>query len=171
MLTQVICQKDEAPYIVMHSAQGSKNAVDAALNGIEIQAANGYLLDHFLNTSSNRSTDDYARSVEDPKVLPSEGIEAVGEVPVPQRVGGSLSPLSIFDEMGDEHPKTPFGCGAERLNRINLAYRHVAEPEIGRDRVSPEFKPHSVKGHADYPTLEQLRGEEPMTAIGTAEKN
>lgn len=95
----------------------------------------------------------------------------MGEVPVPQRAGGSLSPLSIFDEMGDEHPKTPFGCGAERLNRINLAYRHVAESEIGRDRVSPEFKPRSVKGHADYPTLEQLRGEEPMTAIGTAEKN
>jgi N-ethylmaleimide reductase len=52
-----------------------------------------------------------------------------------------LSPLGSFNDMGDDDPEALFRHVAEQLNRFNLAYLHIVEPEMARDPASPSFDP------------------------------
>ena len=92
-------------------------------------AANGYLLDQFVNSSSNTRTDNYGGSVENRARLLVEVIEAVREVWGADRMGVRLSPLGTFNDMGDDDPEATFGYIAERLNAYDLAYLHVVNPD------------------------------------------
>ncbi|HYE36700.1 alkene reductase [Methylocaldum sp.] len=132
---------DEMPYIVKQYTQGASNALKAGFDGVEIHAANGYLLDQFLNTSSNRRTDEYGGPVENRVRLLMEVVDAVCKTWGAQRVGIRLSPLGTFNDMGDDHPEELFGYIAEQLNRFNLAYLHIVEPEIARDIATKAYDP------------------------------
>lgn len=136
---------EEMPYIVKQYAHGASNALKAGVDGVEIHAANGYLLDQFLNTSSNRRNDEYGGSVENRARLLMEVVDAVCRIWGSQRVGVRLSPLGTFNDMGDDDPEALFGYVAERLNSFELAYLHIVEPEIARDPASPTF---NVRGPA-----------------------
>jgi N-ethylmaleimide reductase len=94
---------------------------------VEIHSANGYLLDQFLNSSSNRRNDAYGGGVENRARLLMEVVEAVGEVWGSNRVGVRLSPLGTFNDMGDDQPEELFGQVAERLCGFNLAYLHLVD--------------------------------------------
>ena len=134
-------QLEEMPYVVQQFERGARNALAAGFDGVEVHAANGYLLDQFLNSTSNRRTDDYGGSVENRARLLMEVIEAVGEVWGSDRVGVRLSPLGTFNDMGDEDPEATFGHVVERLNGYGLAYLHVVrrfkESEDGT-QMNPE---------------------------------
>lgn len=134
-------QLEEMPYVVQQFKRGARNALAAGFDGVEIHAANGYLLDQFLNSMSNRRTDDYGGSVEKRARLLLEVIEAVGEVWGSDRVGVRLSPLGTFNDMGDEDPEATFGHVAEQLNGYGLTYLHVVrgfkESEDGT-KMAPE---------------------------------
>lgn len=106
---------EEMPYIVKQYAHGASNALHAGLDGVEIHAANGYLLDQFLNTSSNHRTDEYGGPVENRARLLMEVVAAVCRVWGPRRVGVRLSPLGSFNDMGDDDPEALFGQVAEQL--------------------------------------------------------
>ncbi len=117
-------QIEEMPYIVRQYARGSRNALEAGFDGVEVHAANGYLLDQFINSRSNHRADGYGDAIENRARLLMEVVEAVSDVWGQDRVGVRLSPLGTFNEIGDDDPETTFGYVAEKLNGGALA-RHA----------------------------------------------
>ncbi|AAU93057.1 NADH-dependent flavin oxidoreductase, Oye family [Methylococcus capsulatus str. Bath] len=127
-VTPRVLELDEIPGIVGQYRDGARNAMAAGMDGVEVHAANGYLLDQFLNSSSNHRRDAYGGSPENRARLLMEVLEAVCGVWGADRVGVRLSPLGTFNDMGDADPEATFGYVAERLNDFGLAYLHVVEP-------------------------------------------
>jgi N-ethylmaleimide reductase len=123
-------QIEEMPYIVRQYARGSENALKAGFDGVEIHAANGYLLDQFINSSTNRRTDRYGGAIENRARLLMEVVDAVSKVWGSDRVGVRLSPLGTFNDMGDDNPEATFGYIAEQLNAYQLAYLHIVNPAL-----------------------------------------
>ena len=123
-------QIEEMPYIVQQYARGGKNALNAGFDGVEIHAANGYLLDQFINSRTNRRTDRYGGTIENRARLLMEVVEAVSNVWGADRVGVRLSPLGTFNDMGDDNPEVTFGYIAEQLNSYPLAYLHIVNPAL-----------------------------------------
>lgn len=121
-------QTEEMPYIVQQYMRGARNALEAGFDGVEVHAANGYLLDQFICSRTNRRTDLYGGAIENRARLLTEVIEAVCEVWGPDRVGVRLSPLGVFNDIGDDDPETTFGYLAEKLNDYALAYLHIVNP-------------------------------------------
>ncbi|MDO8369631.1 MAG: alkene reductase [Candidatus Nitrotoga sp.] len=113
--------------IVEQYRQAALNAEEAWLDGIEIDAANGYLLDQFLRDSTNQRTDEYGGSIENRSRLLFEVIQAVCTVYPSQKVGVRLSPVNPLNDIFDSTPQETFEYVAEQLNRFNLAYIHVVE--------------------------------------------
>jgi N-ethylmaleimide reductase len=123
-------QIEEMPYLVRQYARGSRNALEAGFDGVEVHAANGYLFDQFINSSTNRRTDAYGGPIENRMRLLIDVVEAVSDVWGQDRVGVRLSPLGTFNDMGDDDPETTFGRVAEKLNGGSLAYLHIINPAI-----------------------------------------
>jgi N-ethylmaleimide reductase len=118
----------EIPGIIAEFRQAAINAKSAGFDGIEIHGANGYLLDQFLEDSTNQRTDQYGGSVENRARLLFEVVSAVTEVWDSNRVGVRLSPGGTFNDMCDSHPQQTFGYVVKRLATLNLAYLHLVEP-------------------------------------------
>ena len=118
----------EIPYVINQYVRAAKHAVDAGFDGIEIHAANGYLLDQFLETGTNRRIDDYGGPIENRARMLFEVVEGVTKVWSANRVGVRLSPLGTFNSMSDIAPEETFGFTAERLNVYGLAYLHLVNP-------------------------------------------
>lgn len=128
--------------IVGDYAQAARHAIEAGMDGVEIHAANGYLIDQFINSESNHRTDRYGGSIENRARLLTEVVDAVTEAVGSTRVGVRLTPMGRFMGMGDEAPEQTFGHIAAEMDRRNLAYLHVVEPatlgtETGED--NPRF--------------------------------
>lgn len=121
-------QTEEMHYIVQQYVRGARNALEAGFDGVEVHAANGYLLDQFICSRTNRRTDQYGGPVENRARLLTEVIEAVCEAWGPDRVGVRLSPLGTFNDIGDDDPETTFGYLAEKLNDYGLAHLHIVNP-------------------------------------------
>ena len=79
-MTPRALQIEEMPYIVGQFARGAENALAAGFDGVEIHGANGYLLDQFINSSTNRRTDAYGGTVDNRARLLFEVVEAVSKV-------------------------------------------------------------------------------------------
>ncbi len=123
-------QIEEIPYLVWQFVSGARNALAAGFDGVEIHAANGYLLDQFIESGTNKRTDGYGGSVENRARLLLEVVEAVSQVWEPDRVGVRLSPLGSFNDMSDDDPEATFGTIAATLNDYRLAYLHIVNPAI-----------------------------------------
>lgn len=121
-------ETNEIPAIVKEFRRGAMNAKKAGFDGVEIHAANGYLIDQFLCSKTNRRTDDYGGPVENRTRFLREIIEAVTEVWDPNRVGVRLSPLSDFNDMADDNPAATFGHASQIINEHRLIYLHLVEP-------------------------------------------
>lgn len=119
---------EELPGIVEQFRQGAANALEAGFDGVEIHAANGYLLDQFLEDGTNRRTDEYGGPIENRARLIMEVTAAVASVWGAERVGIRLSPGGTFNSMSDTDPAATFGYLTQALNSFGLAYLHVAEP-------------------------------------------
>jgi N-ethylmaleimide reductase len=107
--------------------QAALNAEEAWLDGIEIDAANGYLLDQFLRDSTNQRTDEYGGPIENRCRLLFEVIQAVCSVYPSKKVGVRLSPVNPINDIFDSTPQETFEYVVEQLNRFDLAYIHVVE--------------------------------------------
>lgn len=132
-------QTEEMPYIVGQYKRGAKNALDAGFDGVEVHAANGYLPDQFLESSTNRRTDEYGGSIENRVRLLREVVEAVSKIWEPDRVGVRLSPLGALNDISDDDPETTFGYAAEKLSDYGLAYLHIVNPALAdvEKRIEP----------------------------------
>lgn len=118
---------EEIPGLVEQFKNGATNAKKAGFDGIEIHAANGYILDQFLRGGVNERTDDYGGSLENRVRLLKEIVEAAIEVWGPGRVGVRLSPFSGFNSMSDNDPVTTFSYVGGMLDKLPVAYIHVIE--------------------------------------------
>lgn len=123
---------DELPGIVEAYAQATRNALQAGFDGVEIHAANGYLLDQFLRDGSNHRTDAYGGSIGNRLRLLSEVVDAVTGVAGKDRVGVRISPENSFNDMRDSNPQALFTAVAENLAG-QVIYLHVVE---GEDRIT-----------------------------------
>jgi N-ethylmaleimide reductase len=134
-------QIEEMPYLVQQYVRGARNALEAGFDGVEVHAANGYLLDQFLCSRTNRRDDAYGGSVENRARLLREVLDAVCEVWDPDRVGVRLSPLGRFNDIGDDEPEATFGYIASRLNDYGLAYLHLVNPDVASLEKGVELEP------------------------------
>ena len=121
----------EIPGLIEQFRSAAKNALEAGFDGVEIHAANGYLIDQFIRDGSNRRTDNYGGTAENRCRLLVEVTQAVADVWGAERVGVRLSPLNPFNDMHDSDPQHTFDTAATLLSPFGLAYLHVMESEIG----------------------------------------
>ena len=129
----------ELPGIVEAYRQGAANAKAAGFDGVEIHGANGYLLDQFLEDSTNHRTDAYGGSVENRARLLLEVTDAVVSVWGPGRVGMHLSPRGDLQSMGDSNPLALFGYVARELGLRGIAFL-CAREALGPGRIGPQLK-------------------------------
>lgn len=117
----------------------AQNAKTAGFDGIEIHAANGYLLDQFLQDGTNQRADQYGGSIENRMRLLDEVIETVSKVFPSDQIGVRLSPYGTFNDIEDSDPIALFTAVINKLNGYKLAYVHMIEPRStssgGNDQV------------------------------------
>jgi N-ethylmaleimide reductase len=129
----------ELPGIVADYVHATKCALAAGFDGVEIHAANGYLLDQFLRDGTNKRTDNYGGSFENRARFLMEVTEAVVAVAGADKVGVRLSPVNPFNDMKDSDPQALFNYVTESLSQFNLAYLHVVEGGIHGGGESEPF--------------------------------
>lgn len=130
----------EIPAIVEQYAHAAQCALRAGFDGVEIHAANGYLLDQFLRSGTNLRNDQYGGSIQNRIRIIINVIEAILKIWPSNRVGIRLSPVSTFNGMHDETPFKTFSCLIDAINPYKLAYIHCIEG-TARDKrpTSDEF--------------------------------
>jgi N-ethylmaleimide reductase len=129
----------EIPGLIESYRQAAANARTAGFDGVEIHAANGYLLDQFLRDSTNQREDAYGGSIDNRSRLLVEVSQAVADEFGAGRTGVRLSPLTSFGDIADSQPQALFNRVVERLASLNLAYLHIIEGETGGDRQPQPF--------------------------------
>lgn len=140
---------DEIPRIIADYAKAAENAKLAGFDGVEIHAANGYLIDQFLKDGTNRRTDAYGGSIENRARFALEVTDAILNVWDRSRVGVRLSPVSPANDAVDSEPARIFTYLAEALGARKIAYLHVIEGATGGPRDIAPF---------DFPALRRAFG-------------
>ena len=130
---------EEIADIVEAYRNGAENAKAAGFDGVEIHGANGYLLDQFLQSSTNQRSDQYGGSLENRARLMLEVTDAVVSVWGADRVGMHLAPRCDSHDMGDANPRETFGYIARELGKRGLAFICTREKE-GDDSLTPFIK-------------------------------
>lgn len=136
----------ELPGVVEDYRRAAERAKDAGFDGVEIHAANGYLLDTFLQSKTNHRTDPYGGSVENRYRLLDEVLHAVTRVWPADRVAVRLAPNGAFNDMGSADYRAQFTYVAEQLEGFGLAYLHVMDGlafgfhELGDPMTLAEFR-------------------------------
>ena len=128
----------EIPGIVEDYRKAAENALEAGFDGIEVHAANGYLIDQFLRDGSNKRDDQYGGSLENRSRFLKEVMDAVVSVWGGDRVGIRLSPFSSANDIADSNPQATFSHVISLLNTYGLAYLHLVEGQTGGPRDIPE---------------------------------
>jgi 2,4-dienoyl-CoA reductase-like NADH-dependent reductase (Old Yellow Enzyme family) len=130
---------DEIPGIVAAFRKGAENAKAAGFDGVEAHGANGYLLDQFLESASNRRTDAYGGSVENRARLLLEVTDALCDVWGAGRVGMHLSPRGESHGMGDSDKLATFTYAARELGKRKIAFIFTREHQ-GADSIARRLK-------------------------------
>ncbi|VVE63562.1 NADH:flavin oxidoreductase [Pandoraea anapnoica] len=141
-------ETSEIPGIIEQYRHAAECAKRAGFDGVEIHAANGYLLDQFMRDKTNHRTDQYGGSIENRVRIVLEVTQAVVDVWGADRVGIRLSPISPANDCGDSNPEPVFTYAVEQLNRFGLVYLHVVEGATGG--------PREVEGGFDLQKLRRL---------------
>lgn len=124
----------ELPGIVEAYRIAAKNAVAAGFDGVEIHAANGYLLDQFMKTGANARTDAYGGSIENRARLMLEVMAAVCSEIGANRTAIRLSPVTPANGIDEAQPQPLFDYVAGQLGAMGLAYIHIIEGSTGATR-------------------------------------
>ncbi|MDH1262162.1 alkene reductase [Pseudomonas sp. GD03944] len=130
---------EEIADIVEAYRLGAENAKAAGFDGVEVHGANGYLLDQFLQDSTNQRTDAYGGSLENRARLLLEVTDAVIGVWGAGRVGVHLAPRADSHDMGDSNRRETFTYVARELGKRGVAFLCAREAEAD-DSLSPSLK-------------------------------
>lgn len=120
-------ETSELPGVVADYVAAARRAKDAGFDGVEIHAANGYLLNQFLESKTNQRTDEYGGSVENRFRLLREVVEGIAQVFPANRIAVRLSPNGVFNDMGSPDYRETYLYAARELNAYGLAYLHVMD--------------------------------------------
>jgi N-ethylmaleimide reductase len=120
-------ETEEIAAIVEEYKNAAQRAKQAGFDGVEIHSANGYLLDEFLQSKTNRRTDRYGGSLENRLRFLREVIEAVLQVYPASKIGVRFSPNGSFNDMGSPDYRETFLYAASKLNAYKLGYLHVMD--------------------------------------------
>ncbi|SFU93710.1 2,4-dienoyl-CoA reductase [Methylobacterium sp. 174MFSha1.1] len=121
-------REDEIPRILEDYAKAARNAIEAGFDGVQIHAANGYLIDQFLRSNSNLREDRYGGSVENRIRLLAEVARTVADTVGADRTGVRLSPNEPIQGVDDADPATLFPAAAASLSEIGVAFLELREP-------------------------------------------
>lgn len=132
-------ETSEIPALIEYYRKAAMNAQMADFDGVEIHGANGYLLDQFLQDSSNTRTDDYGGSIQNRARLMLEVTDAAASVFGPELVGVHLSPRCDAHDMGDSDPLATFSYVARELREKGIAFICAREHQ-GPDSLGPQLK-------------------------------
>jgi N-ethylmaleimide reductase len=124
----------EIPGIIEDYRKAARAAMEAGFDGVEIHAANGYLIDQFLRIGSNHRSDAYGGSIEKRTRLLVEVVEAVTQEIGAGRTGIRISPVTPANDASDPSPVPLFTYVVEQLAKFDLAYVHIIEGATGGPR-------------------------------------
>ena len=139
-------ESSEVSRVVGDYRRAAEQAKKAGFDGVELHAANGYLIDAFLQSKTNHRTDQYGGSVENRFRFLKEVVEAVTTVWPASRVGVRLSPNGVYNDMGSPDYREQFTFVASQLDRYGLAYLHVVDGlafgfhKLGEPMTLAEFR-------------------------------
>lgn len=119
---------DEIQTLRADYVHAAKQAKLAGFDGVELHAANGYLLDQFLQDGTNQRSDQYGGSIENRCKLVLEVLQDIIPIWGSGRVGIRLSPYGSFNDIADSDPQKLFSYLINALNPLNLSYLHLIEP-------------------------------------------
>ena len=169
---------EEIVGIVADYREAAKHAMAAGFEGVELHAANGYLVDQFLQDGSNKRTDEYGGSLENRVRLLSEIVHALASVWGADRVAVRIGPYGTWNGMSDSNPDALFAHVATELNHFGLAYLHLIEPRVSgsedvksseglaAERLRPFFKGKMIAAGGFEPdTAEQLVSNGTLDAV------
>jgi N-ethylmaleimide reductase len=133
--------RDEIPRLVEDYAAAARNAMAAGFDGVQIHAANGYLIDQFLRDGSNLRSDDYGGPVENRIRLLGEVTAAVAAAVGADRTAVRLSPNGDSQGVNDSDPNRLFPAAAAALSALGIAFLELREPgfdgTFGKAEVAP----------------------------------
>jgi N-ethylmaleimide reductase len=129
---------EEIPGIVQSYSHAAIQAMAVGFDGVEIHAANGYLIDQFLKTGSNARTDDHGGSIANRARFLLEVVAAVTNAVGGDRTGIRLSPVTPANDAVDADPQLLFDHIVKHLAPYRLAYLHLIEGSTGGPREMPE---------------------------------
>lgn len=152
MVTPHALNKEEISAVIEDYRQAAINSLEAGFDGVELHAANAYLIDQFLHNSSNKRKDEYGGSIENRSRFLFQVIEAILEIWENKKVGIRLSPSGIKYGMDDSNPVELFDYVVKQINAYELSYLHLLEPLSSvadhpkrLKQVTPHFR-HIYKG-------------------------
>lgn len=116
--------------VVAAFATAARRAIDAGLDGVEIHAANNFLIDAFLRDGTNKRSDEYGGSLENRSRFLLQAVDAVVAEIGAGKVGVRFSPTNAVFGISDSNPAEIFSYAATQLSKRNLAYLHVLEPAL-----------------------------------------
>ena len=120
---------DEIKDIVQDYARAARNAIKAGFDGVELHAANGYLINQFIDSQANARTDEYGGSLENRLRFLKEVTEVVTIAIGKDKVGVRLAPLTTLQGTVDDNPQETYIAAVELLNDFGIAYIHIAEAD------------------------------------------
>lgn len=124
---------DELPSVLNEYVQAARNAIEAGLDGVEVHAANGYLLHQFLSPNSNKRTDEYGGSAQGRARFTVEVIAAVAQAIGADRVGVRISPGHQFNGVVEDDSAdiaSTYGTLVDQISNLGLAYLSIlADPD------------------------------------------
>ncbi len=131
----------EIPELLDDYARAAANAMRAGFDGVQLHAANGYLIDQFLRSGSNLRDDDYGGSIENRVRLLRQVTGAIADVAGAERTGVRLSPNGDSQGVNDPDPEPLFVAAAQALDEIGIAFLELREPPLdgtfGKGEVEP----------------------------------
>ena len=162
-------ETNEIPRLLADYELATKNALAAGFDGVQIHAANGYLIDQFLRDNANFRTDEYGGGIENRVRLLREVAERVISVAGADRVSVRLSPNGDSQGVDDSNPEALFTAAAKALSDLGIAFLELREPgpdgTFGKTDV-PKLSPAIRKVfngvlivNSDYTTVEEAQAE------------
>jgi N-ethylmaleimide reductase len=141
--------KADIEHVIGEYRQAALNAIEAGFDGIELHAANGYLINQFIDSEANNRTDEYGGSIENRLRFLGEVVAAMTQAIGADRVGVRLAPFTSLNGTVDATPIDTYIAAAVLLNSLNVVYIHVAEvdwddapetPTVFKDTVRDVYK-------------------------------
>jgi N-ethylmaleimide reductase len=121
--------KTDIENVIKEFVQGAKNGIAAGFDGVEIHGANGYLLDQFLRSNSNKRTDEYGGTQQNRIRFLIEIAKQVAQAIGKEKTGIRLSPFISFKDMSDPEILQTIMLAAAEINKLDLAYIHLCEAD------------------------------------------